>query len=298
MELFDHFMHTTHHLWIGGSSCQMILQQFGPRLAVEAPYLRFAMLSFSAYHLATVRRKTKKYELAGAIYYSCALQSYSTALHNPGAADVDALLACSALLAMIAYKNLSCSPQRRGPSADKEPVPNITELQVMTGFSILKSVPALQPKLSQSVIINQCEKYRPNSLKSVAGYSENLATVQRLERLCDFDERVTTLKGVHDVALSSLRHLMLTEVGDDVIATYFFFVRGFDSRFISLLERKDPKALLLLCYWYAMGARIGLWWMVDSAQLDGMKLLNFLRENPSTEIQELLKFPLASLESV
>lgn len=91
---------------------------------------------------------------------------------------------------------------------------------------------------------------------------------------------------------------MLSEVKDDVIVTYFFFVRGFDSRFISLLERKDPKALLLLCYWYVMGARIGQWWMVDSAQLDGMKLLNFLRENPSPEIQELLEFPLASLESV
>lgn len=298
MELLDHFMHTTHHLWIGGPSCQMILQQHGPRLAVEAPYLRFAMLSFSAYHLATVRRKTKKYELAGAIYYSCALQSYSTALHNPGAADVDALLACSVLLGMIAYKNLTSSPQRRGPSADKELVPNIIGLQAMAGFRIFKGMPALQPKLGQSVMIGKCEKNQPSYLKSVAEYSERLATVEKLERFCNVDRRATTLEGVHDAALSSLRHLMLSEVGDGIIATYCFFTRGFDSGFISMLERKDPKALLLLCYWYVMGARIGQWWMVDSAKLDGMKLLNILRENPSTDIQELLKFLLASLESV
>lgn len=65
-----------------------------------------------------------------------------------------------------------------------------------------------------------------------------------------------------------------------------------------MLEKKDPTALLLLCYWYAIGARIGQWWMVDSAKLDGMKLLNFLRETPSTDIQELLKFPSANLESL
>lgn len=298
MELLGHFMHTNHRIWIGGPSCQKILQQHGPRLTVEAPYLRFAILSFSAYHLATVRPRTKKYDLAGAIYYNCALQSYSTALHNPGAAEVDALFACSILLAMIAYKNLTSSSQRRDPTADKEPVLNITGLRAMAGCRILKGVPALQPKLGQSVIIGQCEKDRLGYLKSVAEYSEKLATVERLERFCKVDKRATTLEGVHDAALSSLRHLMLSEVGDGMISTYFFFTRGFDSRFISLLEIKDPKSLLLLCYWYAMGARIGQWWMVDSARLDGIKLLNFLRENPSTDIQGLLKFPSASLESV
>ncbi len=291
-------MHTTDHLWIGGPSFQMILQRHGPSLTVESPYLRFIMLSFSAYHLATIRPQTKKYELAGAIYYSCALQSYSTALQNPGAADVDALMACSVLLAMLAYKNLTFSQQRHGSSADKEPVPDITGLQLMTGFSILKSMPALQPKLGQSVMISKCEIGRPHHLKSVAEYSEKLTTVERLERFCNADKSPTMLEGVHDVALSSLRHLMLSEIGGDVISTYCFAVRGFDSRFISLLERKDPKALLLLCYWCVIGARIGQWWMVDSARLDGMKLLNFLRKNPSTEIQELLKFPLASLEPV
>ena len=107
MELLDHFMHTNHRNWIGGPSCQKILQQHGPRLTVEAPYLRFAILSFSASHLATVRPRTTKFDLAGAIYYNCALQSYHTVLHNPGAAELDALFACSIILAMIAYKNLT-----------------------------------------------------------------------------------------------------------------------------------------------------------------------------------------------
>lgn len=298
MELLDHFMHTNHRIWIGGPSCQRILQQHGPRLTVEAPYLRFAVLAFSAYHLATVRPRTKKYDLAGAIYYNCALQSYSTALHNPGAAEVDALFACSILLAMIAYKNLASSSQRRAPSVDKGPVVNITGLRAMAGFRILKGVPVLQPKLGQSVMIGQCEKDRICYLKSVTEYSERLATVERLEKFCKGDKKVMMLKGVHDATLSSLRHLMLGEVGDDMISTYFFFTRGFDSRFISLLENKDPKSLLLLCYWYAMGARIGQWWMVDSARLDGIKLLNFLRENFGTDIQGLLNFPSASLESV
>jgi len=299
MELLDHFMHTNHRIWIGGPSCQTILQQHGPRLTVEAPYLRFAILSFSAYHLATIRPRTKRYDLAGAIYYNCALQSYSAALHNPGAAEVDALFGCSILLSMIAYKNLaSSSRRRRDPSVDEEPVPNITELRAMAGCRILKGVPALQPKLGQSVMIGQCEKDQPGYLESVAEYSEKLAIVERLERFCKVDEGATTPEGVHDAALSSVRRLMLSEVGDGMISTYFFFTRGFDSRFLSLLEVKDPKALLLLCYWYAIGARIGQWWMVDSARLDGIKLLNFLRENTSTEIQALLKFPSASLEYV
>lgn len=298
MDLLDHFMHANHRIWIGGPSCQAILQHHGPRLTVEAPYLRFAILSFSAYHLATVRPATKKYELAGAIYYNCALQSYSTSLRDPGAAQVDALFACSILLAMVTFKNLTSSSQRRDPSADKEPAVNITELRAMGGCRILKGVPALQPKLGQSVMIGQCEKDGLGYLKSEAEYSKKLATVERLERFCKADERATTPEGVHDAALSSLRQLMLSEVGDDMISTYFFFTRGFDSRFMSLLEIGDPKSLLILCYWYAMGARIGQWWMVDSARFDGIKLLNFLRDNPSTDMKELLTFPSASFESV
>jgi len=141
-------------------------------------------------------------------------------------------------------------------------------------------------------------KDRLGYLESVAEYSEKLATVERLERFCKADKRATTLEGVYDAVLSSLRHLILSEVGDDMISTYCSFTKGFDSQFLSLLEINDPKALLLLCYWYAIGARIGQWWMVDSARLDGIKLLNFLRENPSTDIQGLLKFPSVSLESV
>ncbi|KAH7420190.1 hypothetical protein BKA64DRAFT_752781 [Cadophora sp. MPI-SDFR-AT-0126] len=299
MELLDHFMHTNHRLWIGGPSCQKILQQHGPRLTVEAPYLRFAVLSFSAYHLATVRPRTEEYELAGAIYYNCALQSYATALHDPAAAEVDALFGCSILLSMIAYKNLASSSQRRDLGADKEePVVNMTGLRAMAGFRVLKGVPVLQPKLGQSVMIGQCEEDGLGYLKSVAEYSEKLAVVERLEEFCKVNKRgTTTLEGVHDAALSSLRQLMLSEVGDGMISTYFFFTRGFDSRFLSSLESKDPKSLLLLCYWYAMGVRIGQWWMADSARLDGMKLLNFLRENPSADIQGFLGFPSASLES-
>jgi len=181
---------------------------------------------------------------------------------------------------------------------DEEPVLNITGLRAMAGFRILKGLPALQPKLGQSVMIGQCENDGLGYLKPVAEYSDKLATVERLERLCKGDKRGTTLEGVYDAPLSSLRHLMLSEVGDGMISTFFFFTRGFDSRFLTLLEMKDPKTLLLLCYWYAMGARIGQWWMVDSARLDGIKLLNFLREIPSTDIQGLLKFPSVSLESI
>jgi len=290
-------MHTKHRPWIGGPSCQTILQHHGPRLTVEAPYLRFAVLSFSAYHLATVRPRAERYDLAGAIYYNCALQSYSTALHNPGVAEIDALLACSLLLAMIAYKNVNSTLQPRDSSTDPEPVVNITGLRAMVGFRILKGVPALQSQLGQSVMIGQCEKDQPGSLESVAEYSEKLAMVESLERFCNIDRSSPTLEGVYDVGLSSLRHLLLSEVGVSLVSTFCFFTRQFDSRFLSLLESKDPKSLLLLCYWYAMGARIGQWWMVDSARLDGMKLLNFLRDNPSPDIQELLKFPSACLES-
>lgn len=298
MDLLDHFMHTNHRLWIGGPSCQRILQQHGPRLTVEAPYLRFAILSFSAYHLATVRPGTKKYELAGAIYYNCALQSYSIALRNPGAAQLDALFASSILLGMITYKSLTSSSQQRDPGANKEPVLNIAGLRAMAGFQVIKGVPALQPMLGQSVMIGQCESDGLGYLKSGPEYYEKIATVERLEMFCKVDDRATTPEGVQDAALSSLRQLMLSDFGEDMISTYCFFTRGFDSRFMSLLEINDPKSLLLLCYWYAIAARIGQWWMVDSARLDGINLLNFLRENSSTDMQELLKFPSASLEPV
>lgn len=147
------------------------------------------------------------------------------------------------------------------------------------------------------MIIGQCEDNQPIYLRSAAEYSERLVLVEKLEKFCKSEKRFTTSDGVYDTVLSYLRRLILSDFGDGSFATYCFFTRGIDSRFIAMLEKKDLKALLILCYWYAIGARISQWWMVDSARLDGLKLLNFLQEIHDADIQELLKFPLASFES-
>jgi hypothetical protein len=59
--------------------------------------------------------------------------------------------------------------------------------------------------------------------------------------------------------------------------------------FKGLLERKDPRALLLLAYWYAKVSG-SLWWMTRLAKLECQATCLYLERHYAREtaIQELL----------
>ncbi|KAK4159850.1 hypothetical protein QBC43DRAFT_271631 [Cladorrhinum sp. PSN259] len=66
------------------------------------------------------------------------------------------------------------------------------------------------------------------------------------------------------------------------------------ERFIQMLEEKDPKALLLLAYFYAKIAQSGRWWLWMRATVEGMAIIKYLEMYHGGDIwglEKLLEYP-------
>jgi len=301
LELFDHFMETTDELWIGPPQCLRILREHGPRLAMSCPYLLHAMLSFSAYHLSFLHPGARKYSISSTLHYDRSLKSYSTTLQDHlESTDSNGLLACSMLLGMIAFRNISVN----GPDLQTSPDPEnslaeFSGLQFISGISLLKDIPSLGSTLDSKIWQNALMGCGEGSLDDVetSDTSSNASKIMdSLEQLCECEFTQFTNEGPYVKALNALGRFMQLEIDHDKIGKLFMFIRDLDPRFVRLLERKEPKALLLLCYWFALLSQIDQWWIIESARNEGLKLLNFLGvvENPS--IQDLLRFPAELLQ--
>lgn len=112
----------------------------------------------------------------------------------------------------------------------------------------------------------------------------------------------TTLYGLNDgstaannpyhAAVHAFAPLLHLESKLDNMARFFSFVTHLDPDFKDLLYLKDPRALLLLAYFYAKIYRIQ-WWMDSRSELEGQAICIYLERYYAgdTAIQELLQFP-------
>lgn len=93
-------------------------------------------------------------------------------------------------------------------------------------------------------------------------------------------------------ALRALVPLLRMQCSDDTIANYFAFILYLPLQFDVLLARKDPRALLLLAYWYAKVCH-SQWWLARRATLECQATCLYLEKYHSDEkvILQLLQVP-------
>jgi hypothetical protein len=78
---------------------------------------------------------------------------------------------------------------------------------------------------------------------------------------------------------------------------YMAFLSPDDSRLRCLLGQKDPRALLLLLYWYAKVCVSKYWWLKKRSIMEGLAICEYLRRlwGGRREREDLLEGPLAAL---
>lgn len=292
LELLNHFFETTSPLWMGSAQCQDLLQQHTPRLALGSSFLLHAILAFSAYHIAAFCPKQRQHEIAAASHYGLALQSYRQAIDEESV-DADALFACCMLLTLLSFKHFS-NDLRNGdiPKSQKSLAFDTLSLRFIGGPRILADAFARRSMLDQGLwkpLIRHCEEYFVKNDDMFAGSPGAFQSMTGLEAVCRGDE----IDGPFDTALTSLRILMQCYVSDrqKMVDFTFCFAIKLDPRFLRLVEESVPKALLVMCYWYALVVQVDQWWARRTAQIEGMKLLCYLRDTKDFAIQSLLDFP-------
>lgn len=95
---------------------------------------------------------------------------------------------------------------------------------------------------------------------------------------------------VHALAL-----LMPLEPGLNSLIKYVHFSARVYPPFIKLVERHEPRALLVLSYWFALMASVGdLWWCKHKSDRDCFAICMYLDMVAEQDIKDLLEFPAAA----
>lgn len=104
----------------------------------------------------------------------------------------------------------------------------------------------------------------------------------------------------YHVAVSIIAQLIPLSLNDDTVLHFLAFISQMDPSFRRLLEAKDPRAMLLLAWWYGKVCIRGSWWLQRRAVVEGQAICIFLeRECGSDEdMMSLVEYPKRMFELV
>lgn len=97
--------------------------------------------------------------------------------------------------------------------------------------------------------------------------------------------------------LSQILHL---ETHEGNLFYMFNFVMRLEPPYRQLLQQRDPRALLLLGYWYCKMAPFPTWWLRRRCVIEGLAVCEYLRQTHTDddEMLHLLDYPAARLRAV
>ena len=292
-ELLSHFIKTGSE-WVGSPECQRLMQKHANQLVLKASYIQHAILAFSASHIAYLhasekRYTAKKYTFAASFHYQRSLQQYNSHLGTSwNVADINEIIGCSHLLTMLAFASLHL-----GNGSD-----GFTWLRAMRGVPTLWSTNNLGAHLKKSIWHTVCDESHEGLYGMSCSHTEfsgedfpGSKICVALNKLCAAQGNLSTFQNAYEGPLHSLCQLMTLDNNRDKIGRYIYFIGSLPEAFLLLLDKNDPIALLIICYWCAFFSQINQWWITRSALVECERLCRYLGELPDPQIDPLLQYP-------
>lgn len=116
-----------------------------------------------------------------------------------------------------------------------------------------------------------------------------------LVKIYDFDPLVgeDNPNDPYHTAASILVRLLELDCNHSTIMYFLSFLGHMTPRFRQLLHEKDPKALLLLSWWYGKMCQYNVWWTSRRMKLEGQAICLYLERYHSEQkdMIKLLEFP-------
>lgn len=123
---------------------------------------------------------------------------------------------------------------------------------------------------------------------------ETLGLPYELVTLCGLSRVSTEIERQENPyyhALQLLGPLMVEEKGSRSMVKYVRFISSLTKPFFALLEQNDPRALLILGYWFGLMCYVDFWWVIKRAKRDCTAICMFLDVNGDDAVRSLLEFP-------
>ncbi|PGH17693.1 hypothetical protein AJ80_04701 [Polytolypa hystricis UAMH7299] len=109
--------------------------------------------------------------------------------------------------------------------------------------------------------------------------------------LCDLTPTSDVTNNPYQLPLRTLSALLKLEHSSATFGKLVVFVGRVDGEYCDLLQRHDPRALLILSYWFAMMCAVDQWWVHARVHSECARICRFLERNEDPRIVELLEVP-------
>lgn len=207
--------------------------------------------------------------------------------------DRDALWATAVLFGSTAFSWVEAStPEEVWPLKPSDPS-DLEWLRMSEGkMSVWKLTDPLRPDSVFHVLASENKKDHSFAHTSKAVVTGLEGFPAGFIQLYGLDESSTEENNPYHAAVHALAPLLHIQCNQSTIAIFLMVIPYMGPRFKNLLGMKDPRALLLLAYWYAKVCD-SVWWISRRALLECQAICLYLQRYYADEvtIQELLEFP-------
>lgn len=204
--------------------------------------------------------------------------------------DRDALWTAAALLGAISFSNVEAStPEEAWPLRRADPA-DLQWLRMSDGKQIIWEL--ANPLRPESAFHEMATQLMNDSMYSDKFVFDVDDVPPAFASLCNLNSSSTGENNPYYEAIRSLSVLLQLDCNHASISKYLSFVSHTGKEYKRLLIEKEPRALLLLSYWFAKVCH-GIWWVAGRALIEGRAVCIYLERYYSheTAIMDLLSFP-------
>ncbi|KEF55336.1 uncharacterized protein A1O9_08086 [Exophiala aquamarina CBS 119918] len=221
------------------------------------------------------------------------LRQYLDTAATPQADNIDAAITTSMFLGSLSFADATEDYQ---VALDNRPVPFFW-LSNQRGLGSLLSIFQSQSVSMQSMWLSMFDEVAEDVLRlndnrpGIDGIPAELAQMFGVKKTSTCDQH--HYLGV----LRRLCRLLRVDPGNNMaLLQYMQFVEGLSSRFVSLLNTLDIRALLLLSYWLALLCAKKCWWSQQRARNDCWAICKYLENHGDEGLWNYMDFPAAACD--
>lgn len=210
-----------------------------------------------------------------------------------GLAEQAALWTATALLGIIVFAQLDAgTPDEVWPLTPCS-TPNVDWVRIGQGKSGVYKITTLlhdDPVFGPLTIIHNPEK----EFKLTTGLTLGQLPLPFI-RLYGLDDNIGEVNHYRP-ALVRLARVLDPKCHPVQVVMDFWAFTNMSPEFKALLDDRDPRALLILAYWYMRVNQLGVWWLRPRTVLEGRAICAYLEQCHSgdPDLRSLLQFPKAS----
>lgn len=221
-------------------------------------------------HLSTPQSEETgaKFHHASLRHWNHATQLFKYVLSNPIPPSYrDAVWATGALLGAASFAYVEASkPEQAWPLKPPEPT-DLDWLKLSDGKKAIWQV--ADPTRPESIFNSIATKMTPVRVEDCIAEADLSFLPQHLKQLFGITPQSTRDNNVYYLPIIMLSRLHGLTLNHDNVIEFLLFMAFITEHFKTRLEVKDPRALLLLLWWFRKLECGSLWWLQKRARLEG-----------------------------